>query len=222
MNSLSYVITMDEPPICKKEILRYTGEKNPSVDFLNILDECLIEALPLLTYKVCYCETIFKASHDVIDFGGFSVKSKDLAKNLQYGNKAIIFASTIGTQIDRLIYKYNRLSPSKALILQGIGAERVEALCDAFCHKISTTKNINLLPRFSPGYGDLSLNMQKDIFNILDCSNKIGLTLNESLIMSPSKSVTAIMGITDKKVKNTDIKKCSNCNKIDCQFRSSI
>ena len=51
-------------------------------------------------------------------------------------------------------------------------------------------------PRFSPGYGDLPINMQKDIFAALDCPRKIGLSLNESLLMSPSKSVTAIIGVS--------------------------
>ena len=222
MNSLSYVLTIDAPPVCKKEIIRYTGEKNPSNEFLKLIDDCLNESLPLLTYKTCYCVTPIEIRSDNINFEGFSVISKDLAKNLKDSTRGIIFASTIGTGIDRLINKYNRISPVKALILQGIGAERVEALCDAFCCTLEKEKSLNFLPRFSPGYGDLSLNMQKDIFRILDCSNKIGLTLNESLIMSPSKSVTAIMGVTNKNCQNIKMKKCSNCNKIDCQFRSSL
>ena len=53
----------------------------------------------------------------------------------------------------------------------------------------------SLRTRVSPGYGDISLTMQKDIFAILDCERKIGITLNEDLLMSPSKSVTAIAGI---------------------------
>ena len=56
-------------------------------------------------------------------------------------------------------------------------------------------EGVFLKPRFSPGYGDLPLSMQTDIFRVLDCPRKVGLTLNNSLLMSPSKSVTAIMGI---------------------------
>ena len=50
-------------------------------------------------------------------------------------------------------------------------------------------------PRFSPGYGDLPIEIQKDIFRALDCPRRIGLTLNENLLMSPTKSVSAIIGI---------------------------
>ena len=80
------------------------------------------------------------------------------------------------------------------MFFQAIGAERIESLCDAFCAE-REAEGLRLRPRFSPGYGDLPLELQRDLFRGLDCSRKIGLTLNESLLMSPSKSVTAIAGI---------------------------
>ncbi|MBQ2880040.1 MAG: Vitamin B12 dependent methionine synthase activation subunit, partial [Anaerotignum sp.] len=138
-------------------------------------------------------------------------------------NSALVFGATIGIEIDRLISKYGRISPSKALFFQAIGAERIESLCDVFCHDISytlKTEGLHLLPRFSPGYGDFPLDFQKDIFRALDCYRKIGLSLNESMLMSPSKSVTAIAGISHNPRKNTD-KKCSICTKTDCFFRSN-
>ena len=95
---------------------------------------------------------------------------------------------------------FGKISPAKALIFQAIGAERIEALCEAFardihdrCGKIGAATG----PRFSPGYGDLPLDIQKNIFAALDCPRKIGLSLNESLLMSPTKSVTAIIGIKE-------------------------
>ena len=75
-----------------------------------------------------------------------------------------------------------------------------------------------LKPRFSPGYGDLPLEMQRDIFRVLDCSRKIGLTLNESLLMSPSKSVTAIVGIGGEEYQK-EKNKCGACPNLDCAFR---
>ena len=57
-----------------------------------------------------------------------------------------------------------------------------------------------LRPRFSPGYGDLPLALQADVFWALDCTSKIGVSLSESLIMSPQKSVTAIIGISEKEI----------------------
>lgn len=80
--------------------------------------------------------------------------------------------------------------------MQAIGAERIEALCDTFCKDMEN--DFVLKPRFSPGYGNLPLQIQKDIISVLDCPKQIGLTLNSSMLMSPTKSVTAITGIKNK------------------------
>ena len=159
-----------------------------------ILNECLIESKSKLFYKVCYVLVDVKIDEDIIDFGFSKVRSKSLAKNLNSFNKAIIFSATIGVEIDRLIAKYNVVSPVKALIFQAIGAERIESLCNVFNEDIKGQYK-EIAPRFSAGYGDLNIEFQRDIFKLLDCHKKIGLTLNDSLIMSPSKSVTAIIGV---------------------------
>jgi cobalamin-dependent methionine synthase I len=57
-----------------------------------------------------------------------------------------------------------------------------------------------LRPRFSPGYGDLPLELQTNLFKVLDCQHFIGLTLNDSMLMSPSKSVTAIVGLREREM----------------------
>ena len=134
----------------------------------------------------------------------------------------VVFAATIGLELDRLIARYSRLQPVKALMFQAIGAERVEALCDAFNEEVKCRAAENgesTRPRFSPGYGDVPLALQADIFCVLDCPRKIGLSLNASLLMTPSKSVTAIIGV-GKGPKQPDKEKCSACTKGDCAFRN--
>ena len=73
--------------------------------------------------------------------------------------------------------------------------------------------------RFSPGHGDLPLALQTDIFRALDCPRKIGLTLNGSLLMSPSKSVTALFGVTDGPGRTGAGAGCAACEKQDCAYR---
>ncbi len=202
--------TFAPPPLCEKEILRYAGMKGEDKEISELLKSCLKEARHLLSYKVCYREFPLKISGDICSFEDFSLESQKLAKNLEKCDKAIIFAATIGVGIDRLIAKYSKLSPARALILEAIGSERIEALCDAF------SSDFGAPTRFSPGYGDLGLEAQKTLFSLLE-PIKIGLSLNDSLIMSPSKSVTAIMGIGKKPTRN---KKCSLCEKTDCEYRA--
>ena len=222
-----------EPSFCEKEILRYAGCKSSDDELLQLLRACIEEVRDKLTYKVCYRELSITVVDEVCDFGCFSLESKNLAWNLQNCNSVILFAATMGVEMDRLIAKYGRISPSRALLLQAIGAERIEALCDAFCEDIAREKKMVTMPRFSPGYGDLPLEAQKEIFKLLDCSKQIGLFLNDSLLMSPSKSVTAFLGlmdvqsVTDGKARISDegqkkMNKCGSCTKRDCAYRGAL
>ncbi len=218
MNSVISSKTYNEPPFCEKEILRYAGCKEANSEISALVKSCINEIKTKLTYKVCYRQFEVKICNDICDFGAFTLRSKNLALNLSGCESGILFAATVGVGIDRLISKYGRISPSKALMFQAIGAERIEALCDTFCADISKEYNVGTKPRFSPGYGDLPLAAQKDIFAVLSPEKQIGLTLTDSLLMSPSKSVTAIVGLSDK-TENTTTNKCALCDKRDCTFR---
>lgn len=185
------VKTYDEIPFSEKEILRYAGSAWSDKETVKLMRECIEEARGVIKYKACYCDLPIEVKDGVCDFESFRVASKSLSKNLEKCKRVILFAATLGAEFDRLIVKYSRLSPSKALLFQAIGTESIEALCDKFCNDVAN----NSKPRFSPGYGDLPLEIQKEIFAILECEKKIGISLNKSLSMSPSKSVTAFMGL---------------------------
>ena len=210
------------PEINKREIIRYMGAKELSFEQEALLDECLSEIMQKLSYKVCWRKTNVSVKEETVDLGFASFNSKGLCMNLEGCEEAIVFAATVGLDMDRAIAKYSRLSPVKGLIMQAIGAERIESLCDTFNAETGTWAQENekcLRPRFSPGYGDFSIEAQKEIFKTLDCVRKIGLTLNDSLLMSPSKSVTAIIGISGCP-KKFHKEKCAACGKADCTFRT--
>lgn len=182
------------PRVDKPEILRYLGVPSNATEALSLVNECIDEALGALSYKVCYIQTDILREGDTLCIGNIKTSSTALKKNLDGCGRAVIFAATVGISLDRIIARYSAISPTKAVIFDAIGSERIEALCDAFCEDISHGHR-ELKPRFSPGYGDLPIEVQRELFTLLDCPRKIGLTLNESMLMSPSKSVTAIIGI---------------------------
>lgn len=184
----------DPPEINRKEILRYAGCKEANGEIISLLDDSIKETADKLTYKVCFCELSVNICGNICDFDAFKVESSDLALNLKDCKRVILFAATVGLELDRLIARYSKISPAKALLIQSVGAERIEALCDGFSEDIKRAGGI-LKPRFSPGYGDLPLDTQEKIFAVLCPFKNIGLTLNDSKVMSPSKSVTAFMGI---------------------------
>lgn len=178
------------PPFSVADALRYAGCREVASDVAVLAVQCFEEVREHLKYDVCYAELSVIVTGETCDFGAFSVVSADLARYLDGCRRVVLFAATVGVAPDRLIARYSRLSPSKALVMQAVGAERIEALCDAFCDTVSGA----LPSRFSPGYGDLPLAVQKDVLRVLE-AHRIGVCLNESLLMSPSKSVTAFVGI---------------------------
>lgn len=191
--ALSLVKSYVLPSINRREVLRYAGIRSSSgetAELLSRLDEAIALLGDVLNPRVCFCELDIRDC----DFGS----SLDIKKNLRNSHSVIFFASTLGIELDRLIFKYSVLSPATALLLEALGNERIEALCDCFCEDMRQTKLKmweTLRPRFSAGYGDLPLEYQRRIFDLLDPPTHIGLTLNDSYLMSPSKSVTALIGV---------------------------
>jgi hypothetical protein len=188
----------------EREALRYmgvTGRANGEV--LALLHSCIEESARVFTPRVCFREVLLRREGDLLDLGFARVRSTSLSKALCGCERVVLFAATVGLGIDRLIAAYSRVSPARALCLQAVGAERIEALCDAVCKNLQeeyAKRGMALRPRFSPGYGDLPLELQTDLFKVLDCQHFIGLTLNDSMLMSPSKSVTAIVGLREREM----------------------
>lgn len=195
-----------EPPEFNiKEILRYAGVHGRSPDTEPLLTECIGEVRDTLLYKVCFLELPIVRKDTSICLGTLDTGSAALSKNLEGCGKAVLFAATVGIGIDRMIARYSRISPARALLFQAIGAERIESLCELFDGEVkekARSEGFSTAPRFSPGYGDFSIESQRAVFGMLNCTRSIGVSLNESMLMSPSKSVTAIIGIRD--IKNAD------------------
>lgn len=185
-------------PISRGEIMRYAGTREMPPELNALLDKCLAESERVLCGRVCFAVLSLKREGEKLDLTFSSTSSASLGRALEGCDRILLFAATAGLGIDRLILRAGKRSSAEALLLQAIGTAYVEALCDRFCEEASaelTGREHGLRPRFSPGYGDLPLDIQRDVFAYLSCSARIGLTLNESLLMTPAKSVTAIVGI---------------------------
>ena len=200
------------------------GQASPSEE--SLANSAVEKASATLSPQVCYviCDVI--CGEDYVDLGFGRICSNSLKKLLENCGSAIVFAATSGAAADRLISTGKAMGVSTALAFDAAATAFTESLCDSFCEHITETLTPAeaLTMRFSPGYGDVPLDLQKDIFRILDCPKNIGLTLTDSLLMVPSKSVTAIMGITHNNVKTpehhcTNHGKCSGCNMKTCIYR---
>ncbi|MCD8040957.1 MAG: Vitamin B12 dependent methionine synthase activation subunit [Clostridia bacterium] len=186
------------PFIDKKQTLIFLGYSGvKSLDGAEeVYAECEKMILPVLAPKACYRLFDISFCDEIIDLGFAKTNSHSLALNLKGCSKIALFAATVGAGVDRLIVKYNKLSPARAVILQAMGAAAIETWCDDLNSRITRTYGATK-PRFSCGYGDLPLAMQRDIFPALSVTKNLGITLTQGDLMIPSKSVTAIIGIKD-------------------------
>ena len=125
-----------------------------------------------------------------------TINSTRLAAHIKGCRQAILFAATIGPGVDMLIRRYNGRSTIKPAILQAAGASAIEAFADEVTERIKDSFiNYTFKMRFSPGYGDFSLEHQNDFFRLLGLEKNLGMSLNSALLMSPSKSITAVIGV---------------------------
>ncbi len=209
--------------INKKEALKYLGYRGGEVEdkILRDIDQCseiiIKNALPKVIYRV------FDIESD-LSFSGtnFSPKGNDIAEMLKDCGRAIIMAATIGGEIDGIIRRREVDDMYLALMLDSCASCAIENVCDNFQNELEErlfNENLYLTDRFSPGYGDMPFEQQREICEILNTSKTIGVSLNESGIMIPRKSVTAIMGIAQKPQKKR-FRGCEYCSMFEnCDFR---
>ena len=177
--------------------------------------------------------------------------SKALARYVGNAKELFLFGATLGSRVDIALRRMALTSVAEAGAGQAVAAALIETYCDDCCAELEKQlpEGKQLKWRFSPGYGDWPLEEQKILFPVLDCAHTIGLTLTESCMMAPVKSVTAVMAVIDvvkdsesaeeNKNEKTDLKnsncnqkeienqktfsntnnKCLRCSKTDCEFR---
>lgn len=192
--SVLTVRSLPAPEVSMREILRYARSAADDTETVRLALDCLDEVLPTLSYRAVYTVEDVTVTGEVCDIGGIRIRSAALAKNLSGVSRAVLVCATVGLGPDRLVMKYSRSRPVRALIMQAIGAERVEAVLDALTEELNGEYGA-LRPRFSVGYGDAPLESQREITERLETAKRIGVSLSESMIMTPTKSVSAIIGI---------------------------
>ena len=207
-----------------KEAIRYLGYGRNAVDeqtYALITDS--FRSLESAAHRKSVYR-IFALEHadgDQIIFGNLQVESKNLSRNLRGCDQIVLFGATLGVGVDQLISRASLTDMARAVVLQACAAALLEEYCDERQAAIAEElreEGRYLRPRFSPGYGDFSIEHQKNLIRMLDCAKTIGLTVTDSYMMSPTKSVTAVIGASTSEIR-CHIQGCEACNKKDCLYR---
>lgn len=207
-----------------RELLRYLGCKNGTVPDQNLTDliaQCKQELEQAASPRVIWREYPLCIQDHSIDMTCLQTQSKSLERNLKDCERVLLFAATLGSRVDVLLHRYNMIQMSKAVVMQAASVAMLETFCDEQNQKLKEEyeeKGWYLRPRFSPGYGDFPLECQRQIVPALELNKRIGVTLTDSLLMAPSKSVTAVIGVS-RLPRNCMVQGCEACAKRDCAYR---
>lgn len=200
----------------RAEILRYIGGSKVEMNdtMTALLDVCEKEILSAAALKYLYKVIPLKDS-GLIE--GESVKT-----HLKDCENAVILCATIGSEVDKLIRLSSVEDMAKAVVMDAAASTAVEQLCARLDEVIARENPDKYLTwRFSPGYGDYPIELQKRFLQLLDAPRKIGLCTNENSLLTPTKSVTAIIGLSDKPIEKRRAG-CVNCNLIKtCKYRKT-
>lgn len=197
------------------EALRYLGVSPPAPAQLRIQAEEMAAQLsaairPRWTWRVFPL---------LPEGGSFSLSGTTLALTgetartmLSRCRAAVLLACTLGVQFDALLRQRQARDMSEAVLLDACGSALVEAGCgEAEAEIAARLPGKFLTDRFSPGYGDLPLELQPNLCALLDAHRRLGVTVTESLLLNPSKTVTAIVGVADDP-QPARVRGCGHCS----------
>ncbi len=218
---MSIPLHLPAPAVALHQVYRYLGcGSSPTPEIEELCRALLPAFLAALDCRGCWQEVAVRVEQSTVYLEGLDpIHSAALANNLAGCSKALLFAATIGSGADRQRMQTQVRSPARAVVLDAMGTAAVEALCNQLCDQWRQTyAPLQLRPRFSPGYGDLSLSLQPDLLTLLDSGRQAGITLTDGLMMLPHKSVSAIVGIGPAGCQALE-HDCAACGKTDCAFR---
>jgi 5-methyltetrahydrofolate--homocysteine methyltransferase len=190
-------------PIRMEEAARYLGYggQMPDETILALMREC--EGPLLAACHPAYSVGIFDmecCSEDEVKLMecALTLTGKDIVKHLVGCTKVVLMAATLGSGVDTLLRKLQKTEMPKALLTDAMAGAAIEQICDDVQAELERKMPLYRQTwRFSPGYGDLPLAMQDDLLSAVEAGKRIGLATTAGHMLTPMKSVTAIIGLQD-------------------------
>ncbi len=109
-----------------------------------------------------------------------------------------VMAVTVGMGVERELRRLSLTDHVEQVIFDAAATtlvERAADACEADVIAGAAGRGLFCNGRFSPGYGDMPLEVQPVLLATLDAPRRLGIMLSSTLLMTPTKSVTAVMGV---------------------------
>ncbi len=209
--------------ISREEAARYMGVRGePDENVTRLLDKYEPIVRENLRPAYVYRQGNVERTENDLKICGVSLLGNDILRHLEGCERAIILGATVSSEADKLIRQTSVTDMAAALAVDALCSAAIEQVCNAAEEEIFTAMDAAYRTwRFSPGYGDLPISHQKELLFALNAQRRIGLTVTDSFLLIPSKSVTAIIGICDSAPVHTP-QGCKACRmRENCAFRKS-
>ncbi len=197
----------------RAEVLRYMGGGAEDAH----ITETAQQAIDRIT-QVAVPRYIWK----LVPTDALPLSGNDIRRHLDGCDRMAVLCATLGASADREIRMAERRSMLLALALDAAAGDAIEKVCDAAEVEIRfqlRQEGYYVTGRYSPGYGDLPLSLQPDILTLCDTARRIGLSVTPTNILTPRKSVTALLGVSAHPVHGR-ARGCGSCSlSADCPYR---
>ncbi len=206
----------------KREVRRYLGIKSGDGGVSDALIERLYGlASARFAPRLISGEYDIEKREDGYALTGTDVvfKGKLIEKVLNGCSGLVLFALTLTLESDKMLREFSAKDMTQAVVLNAVLTDYIENAANEFEAKVKAEQSSagkGARPRISCGYGDFDLAAQRDIITLLKADKYLGITVNESNMLTPVKSVTALIGIGGAASrKATPCESCAN----DCEYR---
>ena len=195
------------------EALRYLGASGADDELRQRMQTIAREAeqsfAPRYTYRVSVVE--HRAEGQWLGDVQLLLPGNSARKMLAECHHAAVLVCTLGLTFEQHMRSTQVRDMAQAVLLDACGSALVEAGCGAAEKEIAGRfPGAYLTDRFSPGYGDLPLDLQPSICRLTDSQRRLGVHVTDSCLMNPQKSVTAIIGLADQP-QRARIRGCAFC-----------
>lgn len=198
----------------RSEVLRYMGYPGEADTHIVQTAQDAVDRLTAIAQPRYH---YVKLPLDALELPG-----EDICRHLAGCDSMVLLCATLGAAVDREIRLAERTSMLTALALDAAAGDGIEKVCDhaeAEIRALESEHGRFLTGRYSPGYGDLPLTVQRELIRLCDATRRIGLSLTQTNILIPRKSVTAILGASDAPVEGKR-RGCASCRlRGSCPFR---
>lgn len=216
----------------RSEMLRYLGYRgqayDPSLD--AGIDEAVARAVAVSRPR-CAVATFEVAGRGEADDGtpevrlagtALVLRGRAIFRHLEGAQAVGVLAVTLGMSNERELKHLSLTDHMAHILLDAASTTLVERAADAsesYLVAEAADRRLYTNFRFSPGYGDLPMDTQPVLLRTLDATRRLGITLTPTLLMTPTKSVTAVAGMFPTRQRSTH-GNCERCALADfCTIR---